>query len=230
MTAETSSLHPEIIFTDLDVISYDTAWDYQEKIFNESIEKKISGVVHSDTLLFCEHPHVYTLGKSGNMNNLLVNPDFLKSINATYYRSNRGGDITYHGPGQIVGYPIFDLDHFDIGVKKYVAMLEEAIIRALSEFGIAGQRLDDATGVWVKQQDSDSFRKICAIGIRASRNITMHGFALNVNTDLAYFDHINPCGFVDRGVTSMERELHEKIELKKVKSVLLNNIFNIFAY
>ncbi len=223
------------IFEDLETLEYKKAWEYQEELFNEIIDKKLYNREHENDpkivenrLLFVEHPHVYTLGKSGHVNNLLINDAFLKNINATYYKSNRGGDITYHGPGQIVGYPIFDLEQMGLTVKSYIHQLEEAIINCIADYGIKGERLDGATGVWIDKDVPGKARKICAIGVKASRYVSMHGFALNVNTDLNYFNHINPCGFVDKGVTSMEKELGEKQDFEKVKDNLLQHIIKVF--
>ena len=226
----------QVKFEDLGLIEYKNAWDYQEKIFSEYI--KIKGTNRDlpigrqkeivGNVLFCEHPHVYTLGKSGEQNNLLINDKFLNKIQATYFKTNRGGDITYHGPGQIVGYPIIDLERFNLQVKQYIANLEESIILALEEFGINAGRLPGATGVWLNS-DTNKARKICAIGVKASRFITMHGFALNVNTNLEYFNHINPCGFIDKGVTSMEEELGKKQDFEDVKDVLRKKMEQVFG-
>ncbi|MFO8000720.1 MAG: lipoyl(octanoyl) transferase LipB [Marinilabilia sp.] len=223
------------IFEDIGQIDYKEAWDYQEKQFNRIVDAKLFNRDHSGNprsaehhLIFCEHPHVYTLGKSGQANNLLIRDDFLKKINATFYKINRGGDITYHGPGQIVGYPIFDLEQMELGVREYISRLEDAIISALGRYGISGERLDGSTGVWLEPSTPRS-RKICAIGVRASRYVTMHGFALNVNTDLTYFSHINPCGFIDKGVTSMEKELGEKVNQEDVKIILKEELKNVFG-
>ncbi len=210
-------------FEDWGLIDYKKAWDRQEEIFKAGIDmklgKSVAGAFQSRFIL-CEHPHVYTLGKNGDENNLLIRDEFLKSIDATYYRINRGGDITYHGPGQIVGYPILDLEEFGLHVKEYVFRLEQVIINTLSHFGIEAARLDGATGVWLDADQPGKQRKICAIGIRASRYITMHGFAFNVNTELNYFNHIHPCGFVDKGVTSMQKELGRMLNFEDVKNVL----------
>jgi len=178
-------------------------------------------------LILCEHPHVYTLGKSGDANNLLIQESFLKSINATYYKINRGGDITYHGPGQLVGYPIIDLESFKLGVKEYVHLLEEVIIQTLGQYNISATRLEGATGVWL-DVSTPKVRKICAIGVRISRYVTMHGFALNVNTDLKYFSHINPCGFQDKGVTSMQKELGREMDMKEIKTQFNSQFSRIF--
>ncbi len=223
-------------FEDLGLIEYKNAWNYQENIFSEYVETKAENRRLSDNeqkgiegrMLFCEHPHVYTLGKSGEQNNLLINNEFLNKIQATYFKTNRGGDITYHGPGQIVGYPIIDLEQFNLQVKQYIAKLELSIIHTLKKFGINSERLEGATGVWLDTNNRYT-RKICAIGVKASRFITMHGFALNVNTNLEYFNHINPCGFMDKGVTSMEKELGKKIDIEDVKDVLKIKMEEIFG-
>jgi len=216
-----------IIFKDLGIIEYKQAFDYQEELFNSIIEKKLKNQPTENYLLFCEHPHVYTLGKSGDTNNLLINQNFLDKINATFYKTNRGGDITYHGYGQLVIYPIFDLDNFDILAKKYIWKIEEAIIQTLKEFNIIADRLEGASGVWIDGNTANA-RKICALGVRISRAVTMHGLALNLNTDLSYFNHINPCGFVDKGVTSLQKELGKPIEIGDVKLILKSKFFNIF--
>ena len=174
----------------------------QDPETDDSVRKTLPG-----TLIFVEHPHVYTLGKSGSENNLLLDYIQLQAKEASFYRIDRGGDITYHGPGQIVGYPIFDLEVIKIGLKDYIYRLEEAIIRTVGEFGIQASRLEGGTGVWLDPEINGKARKICAIGVKASRYVTMHGFAFNVNTDLTYFNNINPCGFTDKGVTSLEKEL-----------------------
>jgi len=215
----------KVQFEDLHDIEYKKAWDYQENLMlsiQQQKKEQDSPIYHK--LLFCEHPHVYTLGKSGTANNLLINDDFLKKINASYFKSNRGGDITYHGPGQIVGYPIFDLEQFGFQVKAYIEKLEQAIINTIAVWGIEGTRLEGATGVWLDINQAGKTRKICAMGVRVSRWVTMHGFALNVNTDLNYFSHINPCGFVDKGVTSMEKELGKKLNFDEVKKELKKQI------
>jgi lipoyl(octanoyl) transferase len=177
--------------------------------------------------LLCEHPNVYTLGKSGNEQNLLVTENYLKNQGAEFYKINRGGDITYHGPGQIVGYPILDLENFYLDIHRYMRDLEEVIIQTMAEFGIIGERLKGATGVWI-ESETPKARKICAMGVRASRWVTMHGFALNVNTDLTYFTNINPCGFIDKGVTSFEKELGRKVNLIEVQQVIKNKFESVF--
>lgn len=218
-----------INFCDIGLKEYKTAWDFQEEILNKvlKLREQASGSNHAGTLIFCEHPHVYTLGKSGQQNNLLINDNFLKKIDASYYQSNRGGDITYHGPGQLVGYPIFDLVKMKIGVKQYIHLLEEAIILSLSACSILTSRLDGATGVWLDTNTAKS-RKICAIGVRVSRSVTMHGFALNVNTDLKYFSYINPCGFQDKGVTSIQKELGRVQDFQLVKNLVRQKISEVF--
>ena len=220
-----------IIFRDLGTMEYGTAWDYQEELFNRLVEFKRapSGQERPlQYLLFCEHPHVYTLGRSGDESNLLIHEDFLKKIGATYFRTNRGGDITYHGPGQIVGYPILDLDYIGVGLKQYVTLLEESIIELLEVYGIKASPMEKATGVWLDADHPVKARKICAIGIRSSRYVTMHGFALNVSTNLEYFSYINPCGFEKKGVTSMEREVGGNLEIEKVKNTLREILMNCF--
>ena len=213
-----------IPFRDLGRIDYKAAWDLQEKTLNEVVALKNGssdqGFPGGQVVYFCEHPHVYTLGKSGKNNNLLIQDEFLKKIHADFYRINRGGDITYHGPGQIVGYPVIDLESLGIKVRDYVRLLEEAVIRTLDHYGIRSGRLEGATGVWLNVETPSRTRKICAIGVRVSRYVTMHGFALNVNTDLRYFQYINPCGFTDKGVTSMQQELGREMNLQEVGEVL----------
>jgi lipoyl(octanoyl) transferase len=219
-----------IQFTDLGLRDYKETWDLQQQVLEKLVRAK-TGSPDPDAvpcLFFVEHPHVYTLGKSGHEDNLLIQPPFLKSIGASYYRIDRGGDITYHGPGQIVGYPVFDLDRLGIGVKNYIGKLEEAIILTLKEFSIHATRMEQATGVWLDAGGKNT-RKICAIGVRVSRGVTMHGFAFNVNTDLSYFSHINPCGFTDKGVTSMQTELGVAQDMHEVKQRLLNNLLLRFG-
>ncbi|HYX05227.1 MAG TPA: lipoyl(octanoyl) transferase LipB [Bacteroidales bacterium] len=223
----------EVDFHHLGIIDYKEAWDKQESYHKEIVERKLGGGLDSNYgghLILCEHPHVYTLGKSGAENNLLINDNFLQKIGATYYKINRGGDITYHGPGQLVGYPIIDLEQFGLHVKEYVSKLEEAIIKVLGEYGISASRLDGATGVWLDASVPGKARKICAIGVRVSRYVTMHGFALNVNTDLTYFNHINPCGFTDKGVTSMEKELGRELPVAKVENSMKAALASVFDF
>ena len=197
-------------------IDYQKAWDYQEKLFAENLKNKIEGKATTNYLLFCEHDHVYTLGKSGSENNLLINNQQLQKLNVNFIKTNRGGDITYHGPGQIVVYPILDLDSFGLGIRSYIEVLEESIINVIDEFGLKGERLEGATGVWLDKDLPGRSRKICAIGVKASRHITMHGFAFNVNTNLDFYNYINPCGFTDKAVTSLEQELGGKQNFNKL--------------
>ncbi len=223
-------------YEDIGLRDYKETWDHQASIFKEMSErKKVPEHDRSSdeetipgTLIFVEHPHVYTLGKSGSENNLLIDYIQLKAKDVKFYRIDRGGDITYHGPGQIVGYPIFDLEMIKIGLKEYVFRLEEAIIETLIEYGLAGSRLEGGTGVWLDPEIKGKARKICAIGIKASKFVTMHGFAFNVNTDLSYFSHINPCGFTDKGVTSLEKELGAKQKINEVKETVRNKIRDVF--
>jgi lipoyl(octanoyl) transferase len=214
-------LNFELIYKDLGLIPYREAWDYQEKLFSELMTRKLSGEKSfPGYLLFCEHPPVFTLGKSGSKENLLINEQMLAKRGIEFYNINRGGDITFHGPGQIVGYPILDLEQFRLGIKAYIWKLEESVILVLKEFGISAGRLSGATGVWIDPEISSKARKICAIGVKAGRHITMHGFAFNVNTDLSYYQFINPCGFVDKGVTSMEKELGIVQDIVEVRLLL----------
>jgi lipoyl(octanoyl) transferase len=216
-------------FLNLKSIDYLEAWDFQEELLNSIVDRRLSSPdANPNSLIFCEHPNVYTLGKSGTENNLLINEEFLRKINATFYKTNRGGDITYHGPGQIVAYPIFDLQLMKLGIRDYVHRIEEAIILTLAEYGIISERLEGATGVWLDTNSPCSTRKICAIGVRVSKLVTMHGLAFNVNTDLQYFNYINPCGFVDKGVTSLQKELGKQVDIEEVEAKLLNNFVKVF--
>ncbi len=228
-----------IFFQDLGIVAYNVAWDYQESLLKANLEQKskkfVNGIESADFvpdtihhLLFCEHPHVYTLGKSGHIENLLVNNERLKEMNVTFYKTNRGGDITYHGPGQIVGYPILDLERFTTDLGKYMRNLEEVIIRTIAEYGIIADRLPGSTGVWLDPDNPARARKICAMGVRSSRWVTMHGFALNVNTDLSYFNYIVPCGITDKAVTSMEKELGRIVDEQEVKDKLLVHFAQVF--
>jgi lipoyl(octanoyl) transferase len=219
-----------IEFINLQRIDYKKAWDYQEKLFDENLKNKAAGLPTSNYLIFCEHEHVYTLGKSGSKNNLLANNKQLQEMGVTFFKTNRGGDITYHGPGQIVGYPILDLENFGLGVKSYIERLEEGIIRSLAIFGVNGERLPGATGVWMDAGIQGKARKICAIGVKAGRYITMHGFAFNVNTDLRFFEMINPCGFTDKAVTSLEKELGAKQDFAIVSEVVKTNLADVFGF
>jgi lipoyl(octanoyl) transferase len=227
-----------VIFKDLGLIDYQTAWDLQERLLAENVNIKISNRNSIEAsqkptqnhLIFCEHPHVYTLGKSGKEEHLLLNTSQLEEKEAQYYKTNRGGDITYHGPGQLVGYPIIDLENFFTDIHQYMRFLEEAIIQTCDYFGLKAGRIQGLTGVWLDFEGGVFPRKICAMGVKTSRWITMHGFALNVNTNLEYFGNIVPCGIEDKAVTSLEKELGKKIEMDDVKTVLLNNLKVIFGF
>jgi lipoyl(octanoyl) transferase len=223
----------DVIFQDWGLMDYQLAWDKQEAIFAETVDLKTQNrnngteIAVPNHLIFVEHPHVYTLGKSGKPENLLLDELGLKQKNATYHKINRGGDITYHGPGQLVGYPILDLDNFFTDIHLYLRTLEEAIILTLADYGISSGRFAGFTGVWL-DADNEKARKICALGVRCSRWVTMHGFAFNVNTDLNYFKNIIPCGIDDKDVTSMERELGFKLDMEEVKSKLGQHIASLF--
>ncbi|WP_298489375.1 lipoyl(octanoyl) transferase LipB [uncultured Maribacter sp.] len=227
-------MNKEVILQDLGLKDYKETWEYQEQIFKETLDIKIKNrredaqLVTPNHFLFVEHPHVYTLGKSGDMQNLLVDEKQLKEKNATFYKINRGGDITYHGPGQIVGYPILDLDNFFTDIHKYLRLLEEMVILTLQEYGLKAERSKGETGVWL-DVGTPFARKICAMGVRASRWVTMHGFALNVNTDLGYFDLMIPCGIKDKAVTSLNVELGQKeVSMEEVKEKLLKHFKVLF--
>ncbi len=223
-------------FEDLGLRDYKEVWDYQAEIFRKLTEGKRSGGNlpesgtgnNPGTLIFVEHPHVYTLGKSGSEKNLLLDYIQLRAKDAKFYRIDRGGDITYHGPGQIVGYPIFDLEVIKIGLKEYIFRLEGAVIETIREYGLNGSRLAGGTGVWLDPEVRGRARKICAIGVKASKYVTMHGFAFNVSTDISYFDNINPCGFTDKGVTSLEKETGKKPEIERVKDILKGKLMDQF--
>ncbi len=223
-----------VVFHDLGIIDYKEAWDYQEKIFKKVVEQKLNNRETKNQeqtqshLIFCEHPHVFTLGKSGSENNLLINESQLKEKQATYYKINRGGDITYHGPGQLVGYPIFDLDNFFTDIHKYLRFLEEVTILTLDEYGIKGERIEGLTGVWLDAKNPAKTRKICALGVHASRWVTMHGFAFNINTDINYFNNIIPCGITDKAVTSLDIELNRKVDMAEVKEKMKKHFSELF--
>ena len=210
----------EFNYIDLGLIDYKECWDLQEKLLAKIIEEKLSTgkPVSQNYFLLAEHPHVYTLGKSGNEKNLLIDTAVLQQIQASYYKINRGGDITYHGPGQVVGYPVIDLEFYKIGVRKYIETMENAVIATIAQYGLQGARKEGATGVWLGVPE----RKICAIGVRVSRCVTMHGFALNVNTDMHYFNYINPCGTAHK-VTSIGQELGKEISVSEIKELLKAN-------
>lgn len=226
----------DVKFIDLGLRDYKEVWEIQEQLFAGSVKIKVENKKRDSNqqeqtpnyLIFCEHPHVYTLGKSGDPKNILIQDSDLSEVNAKYYKINRGGDITYHGPGQVVGYPILDLDNFFTDIHKYLRYLEEAVINTLSNFKINAGRIDGWTGVWVNHENHDACRKICAIGVRTSRWVTMHGFALNVNTNLLYFNNIIPCGIEDKKVTSMAAELGKDIDIKEVHQLLRNHFADLF--
>lgn len=215
-----------IQYNDLGHKDYKASWDLQERLFSR-LQNQTDASETDGHLLFVEHPHVFTLGKSGDASNLLANEAMLKEKGARFYQINRGGDITYHGPGQLVGYPILKLDALQLSVKAYIHKLEESIIRFLKTYPIKATRLDGAAGVWL-DADSPNARKICAIGVRASRMVTMHGFAFNINTDLSYYQLINPCGFTDKGVTSLQKELGRPLDMQEVKTGLLDVLKEVF--
>lgn len=224
-------------FIDLDLIDYKEAWDYQLQLFDKILKVKNQNrdlpandqLVTDNYLIFCEHPHVFTLGKSGDENNLLVKKDQLHSISATYHQTNRGGDITYHGPGQIVGYPVIDMENFFTDIHKYMRFLEEAVIQTLKEYGVESGRIPGLTGVWIDIDDEKKARKVCALGVKTSRWVTMHGFAFNVNPDLKYFEYIVPCGIDDKAVTSLEKELGKKVDIREVEKILRGKIVEQFG-
>jgi lipoyl(octanoyl) transferase len=227
-------MNRKILLRDLNIKDYKETWDYQSELLQEIVDIKISNrrndqqTATKNYFLFVEHPHVYTLGKSGDLSNLLLNEKQLAEKEATFYKINRGGDITYHGPGQIVGYPILDLENFFTDIHKYLRLLEESIILTIAEYGLKGVRSKGETGVWL-DVGTPFARKICALGIRSSRWVTMHGFALNVNTNLGYFDHIIPCGIKGKAVASMESELGEKINTEEVKQKILKHFKTLFG-
>lgn len=225
----------KVIFEDLGLMDYKACWDYQEKLFNSTVQQKINNrnnqteLETTNHLLFVEHPHVYTLGKSGDENNLLVNETALKEKEASYFKINRGGDITYHGPGQLVAYPILDLDNFFTDIHKYLRLLEETIILTLADYGLHGERSKGETGVWFDVDNPSKARKICAFGVRCSRWVTMHGWGFNVNADLNYFENIIPCGIQNKSVTSLNKELGVKeVDIDDVKIKLLKHFENLF--
>ncbi len=222
-------------FIDWGLIDYQEAWDQQEAILKQKVDTKLAErelpieakSLLSNELIFCQHPHVYTLGKSGSLDNLLLNEEDLQKADATFYKINRGGDITYHGPGQLVAYPILDLEQFFTDIHKYLRFLEEAVINTIAHYGIKGGRYEGYTGVWI-DADKPSARKICAMGVRCSRWVTMHGLALNVNTNLAYFKNIVPCGIDDKDVTSIAREIGYEVDFKEVSNILKSEITKQF--
>ncbi|WP_186753769.1 lipoyl(octanoyl) transferase LipB [Echinicola salinicaeni] len=229
-------INKKVKFIDLGQKDYKETWDYQEELFAGTVALKIQNRKNSpeqqqitpNYLLFVEHPHVYTLGKSGELSHLLLDENALAEKKATFYKINRGGDITYHGPGQLVGYPLLDLDNFFTDIHKYLRYLEEAIILTLADYGITAGRIEGLTGVWLDHEKQQNPRKICALGVKSSRWVTMHGFAFNVNADLSYFNNIVPCGISDKAVTSMHLELGKAVDEAEVKEKVKNHIAKLF--
>ena len=226
---------PQVKVQNLGLIDYKQAWDYQEELLKTAVAIKIENrksnqsALPAQNILFCEHPHVYTLGKSGAAEHLLMTEENLSQIDAQYYKINRGGDITYHGPGQLVMYPILDLEQFFTDIHKYMRFLEEAVIQTLAYFGISASRYDGLTGVWLDAQKPNA-RKICAMGVKCSRWVTMHGIALNVNPDLTYFNHIVPCGIEDKAVTSMAKEMSSSPDFNEVQNILTQKMSEVFQF
>jgi lipoyl(octanoyl) transferase len=228
----------QVIVRNLGVISYQNAWEEQERVFQSIVKQKIANrdltleeqKITENFLLFCEHPHVYTLGKSGELENLLLSEQELNEQGIDFFHINRGGDITYHGYGQVVCYPILDLDNFFTDIHRYLRYLEEAVILTLAEYGLKAGRIDKFTGVWLDYEKQENPRKICAIGVRTSRWVTMHGFALNVNSDLSYFDNIVPCGISDKAVTSLAKELGREIDIVEVQNYLIKHLTELFGF
>ncbi len=219
-----------IKYENLGIMPYKQVWDYQLKLFNKLLDNKQNKIINEENhLLFVNHPHVFTIGKHGDEHNLLIDSNMLKQKGIELYNIERGGDITYHGPGQQVVYPIFDLDRFKINTREFVFRLEQAVINCLQEFDIKSERLEGAAGIWIDSHEKTLSRKICAIGIRSSRRVTMHGIALNVNTDLTYFNYMNPCGFTDRGVTSIQKEKNKEIDEDRLAKILKEKILEQFS-
>ncbi|WP_080237325.1 lipoyl(octanoyl) transferase LipB [Spirosoma rigui] len=232
-----SRINKQVEVRELGLVDYQATWDEQERLFARIVDQKLNNRTLPDNsqqltanyLLFCEHPHVYTLGTSGHVDNLLVDQERLtRELGATFYKIRRGGDITYHGPGQLVGYPILDLDNFFTDIHRYMRLLEESIILTLADYGLDAGRIDGLTGVWLDHAGGPRPRKICAMGVKASRWVTMHGFALNVNTDLSYFNHIVPCGITDKAVTSLAAELGYPVPLTEVSGRVQRHMANLF--
>ncbi len=229
-------INKQVQFKHLGLIDYQEAWDYQEEVFKNTVDLKIANRkleesaqnITENFLLFCEHPHVYTLGKSGKPEHLLLNDEQLKEKSATYYKINRGGDITYHGPGQIVAYPILDLENFFTDIHKYMRYMEEAVIMTCADYGIKAGRVDGLTGVWIGFEEMENPRKICAMGVKSSRWVTMHGLAFNVNTQMEYFKNIVPCGISDKAVTSLAQELNMEMDMKAVEEKLKRHLATVF--
>jgi len=213
---------------DLGFIDYAEAWEYQKKLFDKILEAKQKGLATDNYLLFCEHAPVYTLGKNGNRKNLLADDKWLEENDISFYQIDRGGDITFHGPGQLVGYLVLDVDNFNMSIKEFIFNIETVLIRTIKHFGLSSERIERATGVWLDAGIKGKERKVAAIGMRIHNKVSMHGFALNVDTDLDYFSHINPCGFRDKGVTSIQKELNRKIDMKTVKNLVIKEFEIIF--
>lgn len=232
-----SIINKKAKFIDLGLIDYKEALDYQTSLYTKTLEVKSKNrslapndqLATNNYLIFCEHPHVYTLGKSGDEKNLLIKKEELHSIKADYYHINRGGDITYHGPGQIVVYPILDLENFFTDIHQYMRMLEEAVIQTLKEFNVEAGRTKGQTGVWLDSNNKNKARKICALGVKMSRWVSLHGLAFNVNTNLHYFNHIVPCGINDKAVTSLENEIGKAQDMQLVRSVLKEKLVSLFG-
>lgn len=230
-------INSETKFIDLGLVDYKQAWDYQTALFNSTLEIKAKNrsLIEAEQqptanyLIFCEHPHVFTLGKSGDEKNLLIKKENLDTVQATYYHINRGGDITYHGPGQLVVYPVLDLENFFTDIHQYMRLLEESVIQTLKEFGIESGRIAGLTGVWLDVNNKAKARKICALGVKMSRWVSLHGLAMNINTELNYFNHIVPCGIDDKAVTSLKNELGESQDMEKVKNILKEKIATLFG-
>ncbi|MCD8030351.1 MAG: lipoyl(octanoyl) transferase LipB [Bacteroides sp.] len=218
----------EIIVLDWGMISFEEAWNRQTTYFDELVSAKKAGTSYLNRIICCEHPSVYTLGRNGKADNMLVSAQQLEALGATVHRIDRGGDITYHGPGQLVCYPILNLEEFGLGLREYVYLLEESVIRVCRSYGIETKRLEKATGVWIDPEQPTA-RKICAIGVRCSQYVTMHGLALNVNTDLNYFNYVNPCGFRDKGVTSLQKELGREVAMEEVKDKLSREMMDLIV-
>lgn len=229
-------INKKISIIHLGLSDYQETWGYQTKLFNETISLKVKNrdlpieeqKPTPNYLIFCEHPHVYTLGKSGDEKNLLLNKKQLDEKSATYYRINRGGDITYHGPGQLVGYPILDLDNFFTDIHKYLRLIEQAVINTLAHYRIPAGRVEGLTGVWIDGDDPNKARKICAIGVKSSRWVTMHGFAFNINSNLDYFNYIIPCGISDKAVTSLHKELGMPVDFEEAKNIVKKELVKLF--
>ncbi|GJM62095.1 lipoyl(octanoyl) transferase LipB [Persicobacter diffluens] len=230
------NINKEVEFRQLGLVDYQEAWDYQERIFKEIVDLKIENrkmeepaqKITPNYLLFCQHPHVYTLGKSGKPENLLLDEQGLEEKEATYYKINRGGDITYHGPGQIVAYPILDLENFFTDIHKYMRLMEEAVIRTCADYGLNAGRVEGLTGVWLDYEDMKNPRKICALGVKSSRWVTMHGLAFNINTQMEYFKNIIPCGIDDKAVTSLEMELGREVNFAEAEARLKQHLAEVF--